>query len=114
MSTPLWIAVIAALVVVVAALAAAAAGRLTLRAGVPAGQAPVHPVALPERPRADDVAFVRLAVAVPGYQRDQVDAVLLRLRDALADREDEVAALRARLAELEADAARDAERTGPR
>ena len=39
---------------------------------------------------------------MPGYQRDQVDAVLLRLRDALAQREDEAAALRARLAELEA------------
>ncbi|MBZ9934306.1 acetylglutamate kinase [Mesorhizobium sp. BR1-1-5] len=85
-----------------AALAAALAGRLTLRAGDPAGRTPRHPVLLPEWPRAADVDLLRLAVAVPGYQRDQVDAVLLRLRDALAQREDEAAALRARLAELEA------------
>ena len=39
---------------------------------------------------------------MPGYQRDQVDAVLLRLRDALAEREDEATALRARVAALEA------------
>lgn len=105
-STPLWIAVVAALVVVVAALAAALAGRLTLHAGDPAGRAPAHPVTLPERPLAGDVDLVRLAVGVPGYQRDQVDTVLVRLRDALAEREDQVAALRARVAELEADGAR--------
>ena len=85
-----------------AALAAALAGRLTLRAGDPAGRTPGHPVLLPERPRAADVDLLRLADAVPGYQRDQVDAVLLRLRDALAEREDEATALRARVAELEA------------
>ena len=106
MSTPLWIAVVAALVVVVAALVTAAVGRLTLRAAAPAGQAPAHPVTLPERPLAGDVDLVRLAVGVPGYQRDQVDAVLVRLRDALAEREDEVAALRSRVAELEADGVR--------
>lgn len=97
-----WIVLVAVLVVVLAALAAALAGRLTLRADDPAGRTPGHPVLLPERPRAADVDLLRLAVAVPGYQRDQVDAVLLRLRDALAQCEDEVTALRARVAELEA------------
>ena len=89
MSGPQGIVLVAVLVVVLAALAAALAGRLTLRADDPAGRTPGHPVLLPERPRAADVDLLRLAVAVPGYQRDQVDAVLLRLRDALAQREDE-------------------------
>lgn len=102
MSGPQWIVLVAVLLVVLAALAAALAGRLTLRADDPAGRTPGHPVLLPERPRAADVDLLRLAVAVPGYQRDQVDAVLLRLRDALAEREDEATALRARVAELEA------------
>ena len=82
-SGPQWIVLVAVLVVVLAALAAALAGRLTLRAGDPAGRTPGHPVLLPERPRAADVG-------------------LLRLRDALAQCEDEVTALRARVAELEA------------
>lgn len=102
MSAPLWIALAAVLVVVVAALAVALAGRLTLRVDAPAGRTPAHPVPLPERPLAADVDRVRLAVGVPGYQRDQVDVVLLRLRDALAAREDEVLALRERLADREA------------
>jgi len=109
-SGPPWVVLVAVLVVVLAALAASLAGRLTLRALEPAGRTPAHPVLLPERPHAADVDLLRLAVAVPGYQRDQVDAALLRLRDALAEREDEAAALRARVAELEA---ADVPRRGP-
>ena len=104
MSAPVWIAALIALVVAVVALAALASGRVLLRAGAPAGQAPEHPVMLPEHPRASDVGHVRLATSVPGYQRDQVDRVLLALQDALARAED-------RIAELEA--AAEASATGP-
>lgn len=99
MSTPIWIAMVLALVVAVAALVALALGRLTLPAGEPAGQDAPHPVLLPEDPTAADVGRLRLATAVPGYQRDQVDGALAALQAALARREDRIAQLEAALAE---------------
>ncbi|MCG7421809.1 cell division protein DivIVA [Micrococcus porci] len=99
MTQPIWIAVLVVAVVAVAALAAAALGRALPRPADPAGQAPPHPVLLPEHPRAADVDRLRLATAVPGYQRDQVDEVLARLRAALAADEERIAALEARLGE---------------
>lgn len=93
MSTPIWIAAVAAFVVAVVALVALATGKATLRAGAPAGAAPEHPVLLPEHPRASDVGHVRLATSVPGYQRDQVDGVLLALQEALARAEERIAEL---------------------
>ncbi|MGW5853925.1 cell division protein DivIVA [Micrococcus antarcticus] len=93
MSQPIWIALVLALVVAVAALVAAATGRATLRADAPAGVEHRHPVLLPADPRAQDVDHVRLAVAVPGYQRDQVDAVVAALQESLARRERRIAEL---------------------
>ncbi|MDO4240524.1 DivIVA domain-containing protein [Micrococcus sp.] len=98
MTTPIWIAAVLVLVVAVAALAAVSVGRAAPAPGDPAGQAPPHPVLLPPHPRAADVDRVRLATTVPGYQRDQVDAVLARLRDALAEDEARIAALEDELA----------------
>ena len=107
MTTPVWIAAVLVLAVAVAALAAVAVGRVIPAPGDPAGQVPAHPVLLPPRPRAADVDRVQLATSVPGYQRDQVDAVLARLREALAEDQE-------RIAELEAELARrpGAERAG--
>lgn len=101
MTTPIWIAAVLVLVVAVAALAAAAVGRVAPAPCDPAGRAPVHPVLLPPRPRAADVDRVRLATTVPGYQRDQVDAVLARLREALAEDEGRIAELEDELARRE-------------
>ncbi|MDY6054582.1 cell division protein DivIVA [Micrococcus sp.] len=96
MNAPQWIVMLAVLAVAVVALVVLALGRVSLRPGAPAGQTPVHPVLLPAEPVAADVDRLRLATAVPGYQRDQVDAVLVGLRDAL-DRAER------RIAELEAE-----------
>ena len=91
-------AMVEAVTSLLGALTASLAGRLTLRADDPAGRTPGHPVLLPERPRAADVDLLRLAVAVPGYQRDQVDAVLDRLAAELDARDARVAEVEAQLA----------------
>lgn len=63
-------------------------------------------LALPDRPlRPDDVAEVRLSLAPRGYRMSEVDAVLARLAEELADRD-------RRLGLLEA--AVDGEQPGPR
>ena len=114
MTTPVWIAAVLVLVVAVAALVAVAVGRAAPAPRDPAGQAPPHPVLLPPHPRAADVDRVRLATTVPGYQRDQVDAVLARLRDALADHEARIAALEDELARRPADRAGGTPAADPR
>lgn len=112
MSQPIWIALIVALVVAVAALVALATGRVTMRAGAPAGVEPRHPVLLPEDPWAQDVDHVRLAVGVPGYRREQVDALVGTLQETLARRERRIAELEEALTQATAaepcgDTARD-------
>lgn len=90
--------VIVILVLVVLALGVVLAAVVS-RAGVPGvedavstqsfaglGTGPVH---------AQDVRGIRLDVAFRGYRMDQVDAVIDRLRDELAVRDDEIDRLRA-------------------
>ena len=59
------------------------------------------PLELPEdRPvTADDVRGVRMSVTVRGYRMTEVDWLIEQLAQALEERDAEVAALRARLAE---------------
>jgi DivIVA domain-containing protein len=94
------------LVWVVTALVVAAAAFgvvvvLTGRADVMAEMPPdAVPVELPEdRPiTASDLTRVRFDLALRGYRMDQVDALLDRLGRELADRDEEISALRSRLA----------------
>jgi DivIVA domain-containing protein len=52
------------------------------------------PVVLPERPTADDVDRLRFSLGFRGYRMDQVDEVLERLRDRIADQDREIRALK--------------------
>lgn len=55
-------------------------------------------LALPDGPlQPADVEAVRFSMALRGYRMDEVDAVLARLADELADRDRRLAALEARL-----------------
>lgn len=51
------------------------------------------PILLPEKPSADDVDRVRFSLGLRGYRMDQVDEVLERLRDRLAEQDAEIARL---------------------
>lgn len=55
------------------------------------------PVLLPQDPRAEDVARVRLSSGLRGYRMDQVDAVLDRLEGALRARDQRIMDLEASL-----------------
>jgi DivIVA domain-containing protein len=80
-------------VVLVAVVAAVAAGRIRGGLEEPLASRPYRP--LPEGPLTpDDVDAVELSVAFRGYRMDEVDALLDRLRDELARRDAELAALR--------------------
>ncbi|WP_426225523.1 DivIVA domain-containing protein [Pseudarthrobacter sp. DSP2-3-2b1] len=67
------------------------------------GQPPANlpPVLLPAVAAPADIDRVRFSLGLRGYRMDQVDQVLDELRDQLAAKDDEVARLRARLAEAE-------------
>jgi DivIVA domain-containing protein len=55
------------------------------------------PMGLPEGPlRAEDLECLRFSGALRGYRMDQVDAVLDRLRDELAARDERIAELETR------------------
>ncbi|WP_138442419.1 DivIVA domain-containing protein [Sinomonas susongensis] len=54
------------------------------------------PVLLPERPSADDVDRIRFSLGLRGYRMDQVDDVLERLRDRIAEQDAEIDRLRRR------------------
>ncbi|MGD8148624.1 DivIVA domain-containing protein [Ornithinimicrobium sp. Y1694] len=90
--------IILGLVVVVLLLGAGAAW-LVSRVDVPGVAAPVQTQsAEPLRPgalNAEDVHDVRFDQAVRGYRMSQVDAALARLADELADRDEQIARLRA-------------------
>ncbi|GGL31335.1 DivIVA domain-containing protein [Phycicoccus endophyticus] len=85
-------------------LALVAVGLVVVVLAVASGRLPVDPLAdparstpdhgLPASPSAADVAAVRFDTAARGYDRQQVDTHLAALRDTLAEREREVAALR--------------------
>ena len=64
--------------------------------GLPEPDPRLPPVLLPEQPDATDVGRLRLSVALRGYRMDQVDAVLERLADALAQRDTRIRELEAR------------------
>jgi len=68
------------------------------------------PVELPEdRPvTGDDVRALRISVAARGYRMTEVDWLLEQFADALAERDAEIASLRARLAEQQDAGAADA------
>ncbi|MDK1359615.1 DivIVA domain-containing protein [Arthrobacter sp. zg-Y1219] len=54
------------------------------------------PVLLPEQVQPSDIERLRFSVALRGYRMDQVDAVLVRLASALAERDAALAAVRGR------------------
>jgi DivIVA domain-containing protein len=68
------------------------------------------PVELPDdRPvRGDDVRDLRISVAARGYRMTEVDWLLEQFADALDERDEQIASLRARLAEQQEKAAADA------
>jgi DivIVA domain-containing protein len=59
--------------------------------------ASLPPVLLPADPEPADLDRIRFAVGVRGYRMDQVDQVLDELRDQLARKDRELAAVRAQL-----------------
>jgi DivIVA domain-containing protein len=65
------------------------------------------PLELPDdRPvTGDDIRDLRLSVAVRGYRMSEVDWLVDQLAEALDERDAEIASLRARLREAQADAA---------
>ena len=75
--------------------------------GLPEPDPRLPPVLLPERPEPSDIQLIRFSVALRGYRMDQVDAVLDRMADALAERD-------ARIARLEAEPAVPSPDSGPR
>lgn len=78
---------------VIGVVAAVAAGRVRGGLDEPTTSRPYR--GLPEgEMHADDVSAVRFTLALRGYRMDEVDAVLVRLRDELADRDAEIARLR--------------------
>jgi hypothetical protein len=68
------------------------------------------PVELPDdRPvRGDDLRDLRISVAARGYRMTEVDWLLEQFADALDERDEQIASLRARLAEQQENAAADA------
>ena len=52
------------------------------------------PILLPANPTAEDIDNVRFSLGFRGYRMDQVDEVLERLRDRIAEQEEEIARLR--------------------
>jgi DivIVA domain-containing protein len=78
---------------VVAGVGAVAAG--VVRGGLPEVESSVPQAPLPEGPlTADDVSAVRFSVGLRGYRMAEVDAVLDRLSEALAERDAEIERLR--------------------
>lgn len=79
----------------VVAVAAVAAGRIRGGLEDAAPSRPLRP--LPEgRIAPSDVDALRFTPALRGYRMDEVDAALARLRDALTERDAELAELRRR------------------
>ena len=78
----------------VGAVAAVATGRIRGGLEPPTTSRPYRP--LPDGPlQPGDIDAVRFSAGLRGYRMDEVDRVLERLRDTLADRDAELAGLRA-------------------
>lgn len=83
-------------VVLIGGVAAVAAGRVRAGLEPPTTSRPYRP--LPAGPMGPaDVDAVRFSLGLRGYRMDEVDAVLDRLREEIADRDAELASLRARV-----------------
>nr|WP_231713090.1 DivIVA domain-containing protein [Arthrobacter sp. zg-Y769] len=63
------------------------AGVRTTVQGLPEPDPRLPPVLLPEHPEPGDISRLRFSVALRGYRMGQVDAVLDRLAEALAERD---------------------------
>ena len=82
-----WIVVVLVAVLVVVATVALVTGRLSVDPmAEPVTSTPDHGLPAGEV-RAEDVADVRFATALRGYRMDQVDDVLDRLQDRIAELE---------------------------
>ncbi|HYN28952.1 MAG TPA: DivIVA domain-containing protein [Dermatophilaceae bacterium] len=92
-----WVLLALVAVAVVAVTLAAAAGRIHVDPmSDPVRSTPS--TGLPPEPLAADLDAVRFDTALRGYRMDQVDEVLDVLRGSLADRERQLADVRAELA----------------
>ncbi|HEY4616534.1 MAG TPA: DivIVA domain-containing protein [Citricoccus sp.] len=87
--------VLVAAVVVAGLLALALTGRTGFARPLAEPVRTLPPVLLPDRPEPQDVERLRFSPALHGYRMDQVDETLDRLAAALAQRDAEIAALRA-------------------
>ena len=63
--------------------------------------ASLPPVLLPAHPKPSDVDHLRFALGLRGYRMDQVDQVLDELRDEFAEKDAEIARLRAALGSVD-------------
>jgi DivIVA domain-containing protein len=88
-------------IVIVAALVWAGAtvvrGRslpAMLEGGLDEPTSGLPPILLPDTPTAEDIDNVRFSLGFRGYRMDQVDEVLERLRDRIAEQDEEIARLR--------------------
>ena len=68
--------------------------------------ASLPPVLLPAHPKPSDVDHLRFALGLRGYRMDQVDQVLDELRDELAEKDAEIARLRAALGSVDSTGSR--------
>lgn len=90
----LVVLVLVVAVVVVGLIALVLAGRTGFARPLAEPVRTLPPVLLPADPEAADVERLRFSPALRGYRMDQVDEALQRLAAALADRDDQLAALR--------------------
>jgi DivIVA domain-containing protein len=89
----IWVLFIVVAVLVVGVFAAMAAGRLGYDPMAPATTSQRDP-GLTDHFAAADVSNLHFDTALRGYRMDQVDAVLDRLQDRIAEQEREIEALR--------------------
>lgn len=83
---------IIALLAVAFGIALVAAGR---GKGLAVAEPDRPPLVLPDHIHASDIQHLQFSLGVRGYRMDEVDLALARIQQALADREQEVAELRA-------------------
>ncbi len=89
----IWVLFIVVAVLIIGAFAALAAGRLGYDPMAPATTTQRDP-GLAEHFTAADVTDLHFDTALRGYRMDQVDEVLDRLQDRIAEQEREIEALR--------------------
>lgn len=97
----LVVLVLVVAVVVVGLIALALTGRTGFARPLAEPVRTLPPVLLPAQPEPADVDRLRFSPALRGYRMDQVDEALQRLAAALADRDEQIAALRGRLVDAD-------------